>query len=48
MHEAVPTAPTADRLITAAEQLFALHGIDGISLREINRAAGARNGSALQ
>ena len=24
------------------------HGIDGISLREINRAAGARNGSALQ
>ena len=45
MHE---TAPTADRLISAAEQLFALHGIDGISLREINRAAGARNGSALQ
>jgi AcrR family transcriptional regulator len=42
------TAPTADRLISAAEQLFALHGIDGISLREINRAAGARNGSALQ
>jgi AcrR family transcriptional regulator len=45
MHD---TAPTADRLISAAEQLFALHGIDGISLREINRAAGARNGSALQ
>ena len=45
MHE---TAPTADRLISAAEQLFALHGIEGISLREINRAAGARNGSALQ
>ena len=42
------TAPTAARLISAAEQLFALHGIDGISLREINRAAGARNGSALQ
>ena len=33
------TAPTAARLISAAEQLFALHGIDGISLREINRAA---------
>ena len=48
MHDTVPVAPTADRLITAAEQLFALHGIDGISLREINRAAGARNGSALQ
>src|SRR5215510_3451507 len=45
MHD---TAPTADRLISAAEQLFAQHGIDGISLREINRAAGARNGSALQ
>jgi AcrR family transcriptional regulator len=45
MHD---TAPTADRLISAAEQLFALHGIEGISLREINRAAGARNGSALQ
>jgi AcrR family transcriptional regulator len=48
MHDADTTAPTADRLIAAAEQLFALHGIDGISLREINRAAGARNGSALQ
>jgi AcrR family transcriptional regulator len=45
MHD---TAPTADRLISAAEQLFAQHGIEGISLREINRAAGARNGSALQ
>jgi AcrR family transcriptional regulator len=52
MHDAdadtTAAAPTADRLISAAEQLFALHGIDGISLREINRAAGARNGSALQ
>jgi AcrR family transcriptional regulator len=39
---------TTDRLISAAEQLFAAHGIDGISLREINRAAGAKNASALQ
>ncbi|HEX6420121.1 MAG TPA: helix-turn-helix domain-containing protein [Acidimicrobiales bacterium] len=39
---------TADRLISAAEALFAIHGIDGVSLREINRLAGARNASALQ
>ena len=48
MHEGTAATPTADRLISAAEQLFATHGIDGISLREINRAAGARNGSAPQ
>jgi AcrR family transcriptional regulator len=49
---AAPTAPTGgtttDRLISAAEALFATHGIDGVSLREINRLAGARNASALQ
>jgi AcrR family transcriptional regulator len=39
---------TADRLISAAEALFATHGIDGVSLREINRVAGAKNASALQ
>lgn len=39
---------TTDRLIRAAEALFARHGIDGVSLREINRAAGAKNASALQ
>jgi AcrR family transcriptional regulator len=39
---------TSERLITAAEELFAAHGIDAVSLREINRAAGARNASALQ
>jgi AcrR family transcriptional regulator len=39
---------TADRLISAAEVLFASHGIDGVSLREINRVAGAKNASALQ
>jgi AcrR family transcriptional regulator len=41
-------ATTAERLIDAAEVLFSAHGIDGVSLREINRAAGARNASALQ
>ena len=44
--------PTADgtraRLITAAEQLFAERGIDGVSLREINRASGAKNAVAVQ
>jgi len=39
---------TRARLIRAAERLFAAHGIDGVSLREINRAAGARNAIALQ
>src|SRR5262245_29832989 len=49
MHDAGPAeGTTSERLITAAERLFAAHGIDAISLREINRAAGARNGSALQ
>jgi len=45
---AATAATTAGRLIDAAEVLFAAHGIDGVSLREINRAAGARNASALQ
>jgi AcrR family transcriptional regulator len=46
--DASPTGATTDRLVSAAEHLFAVHGIDGVSLREINRAAGARNASALQ
>lgn len=44
--------PVADgtraRLITAAEQLFAERGVDGVSLREINRASGAKNAVAVQ
>jgi AcrR family transcriptional regulator len=39
---------TRDRLITTAEALFAAHGIEGVSLREITRASGARNAVALQ
>lgn len=39
---------TRERLIDAAELLFAEHGIGGVSLREINRAAGARNAVAVQ
>ena len=39
---------TRSRLLEAAERLFAERGIDGVSLREINQAAGARNAIALQ
>ena len=39
---------TRARLITAAERLFAERGIDAVSLREINRASGARNAIAVQ
>ena len=43
------TAPTVrEQLLAAAQQLYAERGIDGVSLREINAAAGARNASALQ
>lgn len=35
-------------LVAAAEQLFAERGIEGVSLREINAAAGMRNATALQ
>ena len=36
------------RLISSAEHLFADRGIEGVSLREINTAAGQRNSTALQ
>lgn len=42
------TSSTKERLIEAAERLFAEHGIDAVSLREINRASGARNAIAVQ
>jgi AcrR family transcriptional regulator len=37
-----------DRLVAAAETLFAGAGVDAVSLREINAAAGAGNASAIQ
>ena len=37
-----------DRLVDAARQLFAEHGIEGVSLREITRVADQANTSALQ
>ena len=39
---------TRQRLIRSAEALFAAKGIEGVSLREINAAAGMRNATALQ
>jgi len=38
---------TRDRLLDAAERLFAERGIQGVSLREVVRAAGARNATAV-
>ena len=44
------STPTSDRtreqLILAGERLFALSGLDSVSLRQINSAAGQRNSSA--
>jgi AcrR family transcriptional regulator len=39
---------TRARIIRAAEQLFAERGLNGVSLREINRAAGQSNTGAVQ
>src|ERR687891_1816336 len=44
----MPDSATSTRLVRAAEDLFAARGIDAVSLREINRTAGAKNASALQ
>ena len=37
---------TREQLILAGERLFALSGLDNVSLRQINNAAGQRNSSA--
>ncbi|MBO2455042.1 TetR/AcrR family transcriptional regulator [Actinomadura barringtoniae] len=39
---------TKDRLVEAARRLYAERGLDAVSLREINQAAGARNATAVQ
>jgi AcrR family transcriptional regulator len=41
-------ADTRAKLLSAAERLFAERGVDAVSLREITRAAGARNVIAVQ
>lgn len=48
MTSSTPSSSARDQLVAAAEELYAARGIDGVSLREINAAAGARNASALQ
>ncbi|PHQ72076.1 MAG: hypothetical protein COB93_01520 [Sneathiella sp.] len=35
------------RIVTAAERLFAIHGIDGVTLQQILKGAGQRNSSAM-
>lgn len=42
-----PADSAKRKLIVAAIHLFAEHGVDSVSLRLINRAAGQRNNSAL-
>lgn len=39
---------TRQKLITAAERLFAAHGVNGVSLRQIGVEAGCGNTSAVQ
>jgi AcrR family transcriptional regulator len=48
MSSSEPASAARTALITAAEQLFASKGVDGVSLREIMRQAGQRNSTALQ
>lgn len=43
----MPENDTREKLVTAAERLFAEHGANNVSLREINRAAGQKNVAAL-
>jgi AcrR family transcriptional regulator len=45
--DAAASSPSALRLVVAAERLFALHGIDGVSLRQISAEAGSANNSAV-
>lgn len=40
MNQEKPEAPTKDRILDAAERLFAEHGFDGVSLRTIIAEAG--------
>jgi AcrR family transcriptional regulator len=46
LESATPSA-SALRLVLAAERLLALHGIDGVSLRQIAVEAGSANNSAV-
>jgi AcrR family transcriptional regulator len=46
MTSVVPS--TQEQLVRAGERLFAQHGLDGVSLRQIGAAAGNANNSAVQ
>jgi AcrR family transcriptional regulator len=55
LHADVPTVTeqleshsTQQKLILAAERLFAVHGVHGVSLRQIGAEAGSGNSSAVQ
>ncbi|MFC4947619.1 helix-turn-helix domain-containing protein [Pseudonocardia sp. GCM10023141] len=48
MNPAAVAQDARSALITAAERLFAERGVNGVSLREVTRAAGQRNTTALQ
>jgi AcrR family transcriptional regulator len=39
---------TKERIVLTAERLFALHGLEGVSLRQISTEAGNANNSAVQ
>jgi AcrR family transcriptional regulator len=39
--------PTRERLLDAAQHLFARRGVDAVPIRQINELAGQRNASAL-
>jgi AcrR family transcriptional regulator len=43
-----PTPSTKEALVLVAERLFAAHGIDGVSIRQLLLAAGVANNSAVQ
>lgn len=45
---ATPRLSTVDRLIEVGERLFAEHGLDGVSLRQIAVEAGTSNNSAVR
>jgi AcrR family transcriptional regulator len=45
--DASAPSPSALRLVVAAERLFAIHGIDGVSLRQVAGEAGSSNNSAV-
>jgi AcrR family transcriptional regulator len=45
--DVAPPSASALRLVLAAERLFAVHGIDGVSLRQIATEGGSGNNSAV-